>query len=211
MEKDDETIMVIKKDKLFSSGKFQGFREHGEFDYLAEITKSAEWKKRGEVEQDMAYKQVIPYVVIFNPKTKKFFFFRRANKEENYREKRLYGRWSFGAGGHVSKEDAENLLGSDPIRANILREIKEEIRLNGNINQINIKGYINDESDEVGNVHFGLFHIIETDSEKIEPSDECSIVEFKMIDASELEDYLSDPTIVLEQWSRIASNFLKKI
>lgn len=74
-------------------------------------------------------------------------------------EQRLHGRMSIGLGGHVGPEDGD--IG-DPklLRRGLLRELREELALPPGPLEPRFVGWINDDSNPVGEVHVGLaFHL----------------------------------------------------
>jgi predicted NUDIX family phosphoesterase len=77
----------------------------------------------------------------------------------------LHGLYSVGIGGHISEED--NLLFSSDIgyQEGMLREVREEV----DVDQMEAPavGVINDDSTEVGYVHFGVVHIMRVNNEKV--------------------------------------------
>lgn len=196
----DKLIMVVKREILFGDNYFEGYRAQDEIDYESRILKNFKYMKRWIVENDPAYKQPVSYSVIVNPILKKVFAYQRSTHDARYPEKRLQGKWSWGVGGHIEKLDVGN-----PIHKSMLRELKEEVKISGSINP-RILGYINNDSDDVGKVHFGILYIVETNSKSIEPKDpEISNGEFKKIE--ELEKICTAHPV--EEWSRICLNPLK--
>ena len=90
----------------------------------------------------------------------------------------------------------------DPIQNSLLRELSEE--LTGAENpSLELIGYINDDSDEVGKVHFGLLYIAKVKSEEINCKDE-EIKKGNLKPINELEAICANPEYVVEGWSRIA-------
>ena len=206
----DKFILAIKRDNLFSDeDNFQGFCSSDESDFVSKILKNYEWLRRGDIENNPEIKHPISYCVIVNPDTKRIFSYIRSNRDENYSEKRLYGKLSVGVGGHIEKEDCS---GNNPIESAMLRELKEEVTINGKINP-KIFGYINDDHQynddtnegkiSVGRVHFGLLYLIETDAEEVFPND-SEIAEGKFRTMEELEKLQLESGITTETWSKIS-------
>ncbi len=189
-------IMVVRRDALFGNDYFEGFRHRDEADYEKRIIENFQYMEREEAEKNEEYKQPIAYAVIIDPVSKKIFAYQRSS--EHYDEKRLHGKWSCGVGGHIEKIDIKN---GNPIIESMIRELKEEIEIRGNIKP-QLLGYINDESSNVNKVHFGLLFVIET-AENIKPkSPEIKTGGFITLD--ELEKLCSYNDV--EQWSRISLN-----
>lgn len=109
---------------------------------------------RQEVENDPAFKQIIPYQ-LFCCKNR-YFVFRRGAKVG---EKRLSGRLSLGIGGHINDQDtSSNRLSQKNFHQAMARERDEELICPTNLPTI-FKGWINDDSDDVGKVHLGVVYI----------------------------------------------------
>ena len=199
MKKEDQQILVVEKKILFQKKYFEGFVDTSFNDYYTTILNNYKYKKRGEAEIDENYKQPIPYIML-QDENNDVFVYQRAQKKKDYTEKRLYGKWSVGLGGHIDKEDS---TGNDPVLRSALREINEEVSVN-RISHIKKIGYINDDSNEVGRVHFGVVFLAKTEGD-IAPK------------GSEIQDYKIIPTkqlntsdLVYENWSKIIVSFLAK-
>ena len=61
--KDDEQILVIKSDIIFKDGKWQGLKTDNLDYYVDLIKKNCEFKRRGDMENDSSYQQIIPYML----------------------------------------------------------------------------------------------------------------------------------------------------
>ena len=95
----------------------------------------------------------------------------------------------------------------NPLHASMLRELEEEVHVDGSITP-KVLGYINDDGDDVGKVHFGVLYVIETDSSSVKPNDaEIDGGEFRTIE--ELEKMNNSSDFEIEEWSRIALKPLK--
>lgn len=202
-------IMAIKKEILFKDGYFEGFREKNILDYEAQILANYSYYQRTAVEHDKNLKQPIGYAVIINPKLKKVFAYQRANKEKEYSEKRLWGRWSWGVGGHVEKDDLEK---GNPIRISTLREVEEEAGLNAKEQDLDILGYINNDTDDVGSVHIGILYVLKTDLEEFKSTNQ-EIITSGMKTIEELEEIINSQNYQVEEWAKISwpviKNYLK--
>ena len=120
--------------------------------------------KRGVAEESTTHKHPIAYVLVISP-SMKVFAYQRSTKGN---ESRLHNKWSWGIGGHVDEEDMTSL---DPIKTSLLRELKEEVGLT-DLKDLRLIGYINDDSDKVGKVHFGLLYVAQAKSEDVHFKDE---------------------------------------
>jgi predicted NUDIX family phosphoesterase len=203
--KNEKFILVVEKSQLFGSNYFEGFRPQSEIDYASRILSHFTYMKRGLAEQDPRHKQPIGYSIIVNPALKKIFAYQRASHDAKYGEKRLQGKWSWGVGGHIEKIDTD---AGNPLEMSMQRELEEEVSISGSITP-KILGYINNDSDEVGKVHFGVLHIVETDATSISPKD-AEIDNGKLRTIAELEKICASPDYKVEEWSRIALEPLKQ-
>ncbi len=198
--------MVVPRDILPGEDNFEGFRGAGAVDYESLILKNFEYRPRDRVEEDPRWKQPIAYALIVNPGLKLVFAYQRSKKGEQYPEQRLQGKWSWGVGGHIDKADLEQ---GNPIQVSLAREISEEL---GEISlePPEVLGYINDDSDAVGRVHFGILYLLKTAEEEIRPvTPEISAGGLKPV--SELLELLHNPEAVVEKWSALALPPLMKI
>ena len=109
------------------------------------------------MEQDQAYKQIIPYLVFTH--NGKYFLMERHAKAS---EQRLKSKLSLGIGGHIRQQDMESTNIFDWAK----REFHEEVSYSG---QFTIKplGIINDDSTQVGKVHIGFVFLLEGSSDQI--------------------------------------------
>ncbi|MFH8080580.1 MAG: NUDIX domain-containing protein [Candidatus Aenigmatarchaeota archaeon] len=197
MDKNEKLIMVVDRDKLFAEKYFNGFLEANEFDYEKVILKNYYFVKRGLAEKDYSKKQPIAYVIII--KQGKIFAYQRAPSTKEHGDERLQHKWSWGLGGHIEKMDEKE----DPIKHSMLRELKEEVGLiNPNVTLV---GYINDDSDDVGKVHFGLLYFAEA-AQDIKPVS-AELKQGSFFSLSQIEDIAKREQV--ESWSKIALLALK--
>ena len=199
-------IMVVKRDVLLADKYFQGFFPAKEFDFEDIILENYEWMQRENAEQDAGYKQPIGYCVIFNPKTKRVFLYQRSKIDANYNEKRLQGKWSCGIGGHIEKIDTAN---ENPIHESSLREITEEVQIYGK-KTMQVLGYINDDTNNVGKVHFGILYLVLIESDEVNPLDP-EISEGKLVSINYFNEICASAEIEVENWSKIVLAPLKNI
>ncbi|MCX6357514.1 MAG: hypothetical protein NT045_06545 [Candidatus Aureabacteria bacterium] len=192
-------IMVVEREQLLRERPFQGFSPADAYDYESLMLRHYHYTPRRLAEQDPRLKQPIAYCIIVNPAMGRIFFYRRA-AEEAYHEKRLRDKFSIGIGGHIDRID---LASKNPIRASMLREIGEEVALDG-AHEPRILGYINDDVDMVGKVHFGLLYRLDTDAAEVIPKTP-EIASAAMVTVAEWRGMLQREAGI-EGWSRIASD-----
>lgn len=198
MDKNEKIIMAIDKEKLFKEDYFQGFKPASEVDFYSRLLHDHIPMKRGSAEKNPQYKHPIAYVLITSP-SMKVFAYQRSTKGN---ESRLHNKWSWGIGGHVDEEDMRSV---DPIKVSLLREIKEEVGLT-DLQDLRLIGYINDDSNEVGKVHFGLLYVAQSKSEDVHFKDE-EIKQGSLKPINDLEVICTNSDV--EGWSRIAFEPLK--
>ncbi len=198
-------IMVVERGVLLKKRTFQGFSPAGGYDYESLVLKHYHYSPRWEVEDNPNLKQPIAYCIIVNPVEKRIFAYKRAEEEGHYEEKRLRGKWSLGIGGHIDRIDQTS---SNPIQASLLRELSEEISWSEPF-EPHILGYINDDADMVGKVHFGLLYVLDTKALEIKPRSK-EITESRMVTVDEWHEMLHLGESGIEGWSRIASEPILK-
>ncbi len=107
-------------------------------------------------EEDPAFKQIIPYIML--TQGDQCFITRRLNRGG---EKRLHGLISLGVGGHINPSDegesAPGELCSPALANGLRRELNEEVELETQPQGWSCGHIINDDSNPVGRVHLGLF------------------------------------------------------
>ena len=159
-------ILAIDRNVLFELLEyFQGFKQNFETNIVHKLEERAVWLDKEEAEKNYNFKQLVGYTSVIYYPSKYIFAYRRATNN-NYKEKRLEGKWSWGIGGHIEKCDSKS-----PIFLSMLREIKEEVEIIDDISQPKLLGFINDDTNDVGKVHFGLLFYCELSSPFIKPKD----------------------------------------
>ena len=148
------------------------------------------YRNRSEAEKDKRFKQLIPYVLIIcNGKVLRY------RRGRGGQETRLHGLYSVGIGGHISEEDHGLFSSGGGYREGMRREIMEEVAVE-EVKEAAV-GVINDDSTEVGQVHFGVVHIMHVANENI-AGRRIGILGPEFIPIPEA---MNDPT-GYESWSR---------
>lgn len=186
---DKEKILVIPSDVLFESGYFEGICSNF-VKYLSIIKTESFFMERGLVETDTYFKQIIIYAIIHC--RSKIFRYRRGS---NSIETRLTNKLSIGIGGHITIEDSKK--DQDNFISCLYRELNEEVDINTKFKK-KIIGTLNDDSNSVGAVHFGVITLLDLAEPNITPK-EKSILECQFIDKNKLKDDYTE----YEQWSKI--------
>jgi len=195
----EEYVLVFPSALIKGAGDFQGLSlDVDKYFNLIMDPNNHRFMKRKEVETDPAYKQLIPYVILHHGKN--IFTYRRGKL---LAEKRLMGNYSIGIGGHISVNDP-NLFGTT-YEQGLQREINEEIEIKSKY-LVRIGGLINDDSNEVGKVHFGVVHILTLEKPLVIPR-EKSINETGFWNFSDLKKSIDK----FENWSKICISGLDKL
>ncbi|MBF0715521.1 NUDIX domain-containing protein [Gemelliphila palaticanis] len=194
MSKWDEQILVVNRKEIFSDEKnaFYGFisLEDSRVEEIVKTFEKYEVKRRGDMEEDPSYKQLIGYVLVKDKNTKEVLVYKRL---VGGGESRLHGKASVGIGGHMN--DVENTPIEEIVKINAAREIEEEIGISFDeaLNSLNFVGLINDDKEEVGKVHIGLIYVCEVDKNKVKVTedDTLKIEWLNSNEAKKVENYES--------------------
>jgi predicted NUDIX family phosphoesterase len=157
----EERVLCFERKLLEELGVFQGLSLEVE-KYLPMVTSAAHlvYRNRSEAELDKRYKQLIPYVLIIC--NGRILRYRRGKGGQ---ETRLHGLYSVGIGGHISDEDDGLFSSRAGYQEGMRRELLEEVEVE-QVNEAAV-GVINDDSTEVGQVHFGVVHLMPVADETI--------------------------------------------
>jgi predicted NUDIX family phosphoesterase len=156
----EERVLCFERKLLEELGVFQGINLQVE-KYLPVVTadRALVFLPRSDAEQNPNYKQLIPYALLICDG--KILRYQRGKKGG---EKRLHGLYSVGIGGHISEED-NTFFTSSLYLEGMRRELLEEVDVD-KVNDTAV-GLINDDSTEVGLVHFGVVHVIHLPNEEV--------------------------------------------
>lgn len=152
---ESEEILVVPRAVLLPA-PVHGFSTDDPDAYLARVRTDARFAPRRSVEEDPSLKQIIPYMIVRH--AGRLFLFQRSGSGG---EARLHGKYSIGVGGHINKSDVAGA--ADVIGAGLKREFEEELTVRGGW-QARLVGVLNDDTNPVGSVHFGLVHVVEVDT-----------------------------------------------
>jgi predicted NUDIX family phosphoesterase len=164
-----EQVLVVKTKLFHDIGCFQGFSDQTD-KYLGTLLDPANttYLPRDQMESDPSFKQLIPYCIfqhVDDDGAKHVFQYTRGSGGG---EARLHAKKSVGVGGHISTEDAGTDSAYD---VGMQRELAEEIQIDAGHSQ-ELVGLINDDSNEVGQVHLGVVHVFTVDSPAIQSKEE---------------------------------------
>ena len=157
----EERVLCFER-KLFEElGVFQGLSLAID-KYLPVVTSSSNtlYLNRSDAEQDKRYKQLIPYVLIICHG--RILRYRRGRGGQ---ETRLHGLYSVGIGGHISEEDHGLFSSGLGYQEGMRRELMEEVAID-EVKETAV-AVINDDSTDVGYVHFGVVHVLPVVNENV--------------------------------------------
>ncbi len=190
-----ENVLVVPRRALFSGGEWNGFKDTGLQELVDRVRSDYRFRPRAEAEHDPGEPQIIPYVV-FRYQERYFL----THRQRRSSERRLHRLYSLGVGGHINPEDVEGAL--DPIDAGLRREWEEEVIYAGPV-RYRLLGAINDDSTEVGRVHFGLIFLVDGDHPEIAIR-EVDKLKGALLPLEEMRSYYLD----MESWSQLIFEYL---
>ena len=188
MSKFDEQIIVVPRTTLFDNetNAFNGFLSKSDVkgDNIFNSLSHYEVKRRGDMEENPDYKQLISYCLLENQNGEILVYERLSGGGEE----RLHGQSSIGVGGHMN-----DVVGADSInevlRVNAQRELEEEVGLSTEDSQnMEYIGFINDDNNDVGKVHMGVVFKITVNSNDVEAK-ETDTLRIKWVEKGNIESY----------------------
>ena len=195
-------VLAVRRSLFDQLGAFQGLN----FDVARYLTpflarENNLFVPRSRAEQDPAFKQIIPYVILVHDG--RILHYVRGKKGG---EQRLTGRGSIGLGGHLNDAD-ENLFSLDQrsYLAGVRREVEEELILQSGY-QNHIRALLNDDSTEVGRVHLGIVHVFALDGAQVTKR-ESQITQLAFLTPAELLARRDQ----LETWSQFCVDHLDRL
>nr|VFK38461.1 MAG: Predicted phosphoesterase, NUDIX family [Candidatus Kentron sp. SD]VFK43458.1 MAG: Predicted phosphoesterase, NUDIX family [Candidatus Kentron sp. SD]VFK80634.1 MAG: Predicted phosphoesterase, NUDIX family [Candidatus Kentron sp. SD] len=194
----DEHVLVFPSNLLKNIGYFQGLS----FEinkYLNVIKPKYSSLPRSEAEENPEYKQLISYAILRHGK--KIFSYKRGKLLS---EKRLFDNYSIGVGGHILGNNDRDLFEEEQTKG-VEREIREEIFIGTNYQSRHV-ALLNDDSNEIGKVHFGLIYLFDLDEANVKKK-EKSINEQTFFTVQELKKNIRR----YENWSRICIDNIERL
>ena len=202
MSKWDEQILVVNRKELFNNEEnhFYGFIQKNDekTKKIIDTFESYEVKRRGDMEEDSSYKQLIGYVLLKDANTTEVLVYKRL---VGGGEARLHGKASVGIGGHMNEVEGKTIF--EMLKINAARELNEEVGVSEEeaLNNLHFIGLINDDKTEVGQVHVGVVYECKVDKSKVEvKEDDTLVIKWMTADEAKAEENY-------ETWSE----FLKPI
>jgi predicted NUDIX family phosphoesterase len=152
-ERHGEEVLCIPRRTIFPDGAWHGLVTTGLVRVLRTIRAAAQYRPRGQVEDDSAQQQVIPYCIVRHDDGT-YLLTRRLDRSS---ERRLHNLYSLGAGGHINPGDG---VAGDPVIGGLRREWREEVRCPGPATA-RLVALLNDDTTPVSQVHLGLVFLVE--------------------------------------------------
>jgi predicted NUDIX family phosphoesterase len=146
------------------------------------VTAHASFIDRPSAEEDPAFKQLIPYVVVRD--RGRVFLMERTDAGG---DARLHRKVSIGVGGHLNPVDT----GDDPLMLGLRREWAEELVADWEP-AFQLLGLLNDDSNPVGSVHLGVVFQVEANGRPVD-----------VRERDKLSGRMAEPSEVLAAWERL--------
>ena len=170
MQDIEERVICFKKDavgKKLAEGVFPDTH------IWNPILSNAVSMSRNVAEQDRNYKQLVVYVLVKSNNS--YLVYDRTQKSA---ETRLWDKFSLGIGGHVNVKDDKELAlfcssekeALAKLANDAKRELGEEIIIDIDFDKSEPRFthcFVNDDSDEVGTLHFGLIWLLKVEKKAV--------------------------------------------
>jgi predicted NUDIX family phosphoesterase len=162
-------------------------------DLRAAVRTYGTFMDRPLAEENPAYKQLIPYVVVRDGA--RTFLMERTDAGG---DPRLHRKASIGVGGHLNPVDG----GADPLTAGLRREWSEELVTDWEP-EFHLVGLLNDDSNSVGSVHLGVVFTVEAVRRGVDVRERDKL-HGQFVAASEVRAAWDR----LETWSQLVAQYL---
>jgi predicted NUDIX family phosphoesterase len=191
----DEQVLVVERNVFESAGAFNGLALDTQ-QYLDKLFAPGvpRFIPRPQAEKDPSYKQLIPYVIM-TCKGQYLSYVRGKRAGET----RLVAKRSIGIGGHINPVDW-TLFSTDPYKIYleaVQREVAEEVSVETTYKD-KVVALLNDDSNEVGQVHLGIVHLWTLDEPKVSRKEQM-ITQMSFMSSAELQQVRD----TMETWSQI--------
>lgn len=198
----EELILVVRRTLLEKLGLFHGLSFEVEKYLPALLSRENNFfMPRSQAENDPAFKQLIPYVLLVHEG--RVLHYVRGKKAG---EQRLVSKGSIGIGGHMNDQD-EGLFALDETAylEGVRREVCEELNVRTGF-QNHVVALLNDDSNPVGKVHLGVVHVFVLESDDVQKR-EAMITNLAFLSPDELLAQRNS----METWSQICLDSLAEI
>ncbi len=199
----DEEILCFKKELL--PGHLNESKVFYDESVWQEILNNLQSIPRSSAERDYNFKQLVVYAVVRSENL--ILSYRRTPKTN---EERLRQKYSIGIGGHINIGDSSQLTLFDSTRREgflqeaLWREINEEIKIKSAIlDEPQTICFINDDSDDVGKVHFGTVWVVSIEKPEVFLKKERGIGELEFVELQHLQSNKDR----FEKWSQLLIDY----
>lgn len=186
-----ERVLVVPREVLVPGKGWHGIRRGGMAAALAAIAAHGRFVDRAAAEEDPAFKQVIPYLVLRDGG--RWFLMQRTRAGG---DARLHDAWSIGVGGHLNPGDGD-------VDGGLRREWSEEVVADF-VPAFEPVGLLNDDTTAVGRVHVGVVFRAEAAGRPVAIRETA-----KLTGAFATTDEVAAVRDGLEGWSRLAFDALR--
>lgn len=211
-----EIVYVVERARLFDLSFPHGFvaaagsaeARNAAAERIGRMRAHGFFVERRAAEQNSAWKQVIPYVVV--KRGDALLLLERKKKQG---EARLHGKLSIGVGGHINPIDgpagdggkagsgARDVLHRDVLLEGLKRELEEELDVQGLLD-VKAAGFLNDDSTDVGAVHYGLVAVADARDAQVAIR-ETEMMEGRFVPRAELLELHRTARERFETWSSL--------
>ncbi len=201
----EEQVLVVERKVFDELGAFRGLQFDVER-YLDRLFAPGVggFMARPAAENDPTHKQLIPYVLMTCEG--RYLTYVRGKRAG---ETRLVGCRSMGIGGHINPaDDAAPLFRADfreAYRSAVEREVEEEVCVEAGHTD-HVVALLNDDSNEVGQVHLGVVHCWVLDAPKVSRREQM-ITQMEFMGPDELRAVRDQ----METWSQLCLDGLDRI
>lgn len=199
----EEQVLVVQRRVFEEAGAFNGLaldtRKYIDKLFAPNVPR---FMPRPLAEKDTSFKQLIPYVIMTCGG--KYLSYVRGKRAG---ETRLVAKRSIGIGGHINPVDW-TLFTAEPYKTYleaVEREVSEEVDVQ-TAHTDKIIALLNDDNNEVGQVHLGVVHLWTLDEPKVERREQM-ITQMGFMSIPELQDVRD----TMETWSQICLDGLSKM
>jgi predicted NUDIX family phosphoesterase len=186
-----ELVLVVPRSAVIEEPGWTGVRTDGFEAFLAALEADGTFAPRAAMEDDPAFKQVIPYLVLRDGPA--WFLMQRTRAGA---DQRLHDRYSIGVGGHLNPGDAD-------LRGGLRREWDEEV-VAAFVPEFRLVGLLNDDTTAVGQVHLGAVYVADAAGRPVEIRETE-----KLTGAFATPEEVAAVADDLETWSRLVFDFLE--
>ncbi len=201
----EEQVLVVERKVVEQVGLFHGLN-FNVAPYLDKLFAPGvpRFIPRPQAEANPDFKQLIPYVIMAH--NGKYLTYVRGKRAG---ETRLISKRSIGIGGHINPVDHEApLFGTDfkeIYDTAVQREVAEEVEVKANHTD-QIVALLNDDTNEVGQVHLGIVHLWTLDAETVTRKEQM-ITQLTFMTPEQLNEVKE----TMETWSQLCLKDLTKM